>query len=213
VSQILSCSDASVLPFWQRITDTIQNAPADDAPSGTFPTDVPPAVLRHKRALYAASIDEPLLASPGAAVDIQLPFKQCHSPRRLGSGCPLDPSLQIWGYDLATRRVLHLPSGKCLNISGARRDAGAPIILYPCSGAPNEKWTVITKPGSSSWIIKSDLTAQCLTAIPGRSASSGRGLGITLATPALLSQMPCNGSSAQLFEDADAAWPTRNGPH
>src|SRR5205807_1776926 len=102
--------------------------------------------------------------------------------------------------------------GKCLNISGARRDAGAPIILFPCSDAANEKWTVITTPGRSTWTVKSDLTAQCLSAIPGR-ASSGRGAGITLATPALLAQMPCNGSTAQLFDDADAAWATRNGPH
>jgi hypothetical protein len=213
VSQILSCSDASVLPVWQRITDTIQDSPVDDSP-GTFSTSVPPAVLQHKRALYAVSIDEPLLASPNAAVDIQLPFKQCHSVLRAGGGgCPLDPSLQIWGYDLATHRVLHVPSGKCLNISGARRDAGAPIILYPCSGAPNEKWTVAAIGGGSSWTIKSDLTAQCLSAIPGRSASSGRGPGVTLATPALLAQMPCTGSNGQLFTDADAAWATRNGPH
>ena len=213
VSQILSCSDASVLPVWQRITDTIQGAPADDAPSGTFSTSVPPAVLQHKRALYAVSIDEPLLASPNAAVDIQLPFKQCHSTLLIGGGgCPLDPSLQIWGYDLATHRVLHLLSGKCLNISGARRDAGAPIILFPCSGARNEKWTVITTPGRSTWTVKSDLTAQCLSAIPGRTGSRGRGAGITLPTPALLAQMPCNGSTAQLFADADAAWASRNGP-
>jgi hypothetical protein len=214
VSQILSCSDASVLPVWQRITDTIQTPPADDAPSGTFSTSVPPAVLQHKRALYAMSIDEPLLASPNAAVDIQLPFKQCHSALRVGGGgCPLDPSLQIWGYDLATHRVLHVLSGKCLNISGARRDAGAPIILFPCSGAANEKWSVITTPGRSSWTVKSDLTAQCLSAIPGRPASSGRSAAMTLATPALLAQMPCNGTAAQLFDDADAAWATRNGPH
>lgn len=211
-SRILSCTDASVLPIWQRIMDTIEIPPAEDGPSGIFSTSVPPAVLEHRRALYAVSIDEPLLASPNAAVDIQLPFKQCHSVLRIGGGCPLNPSLQIWGYDLATHRVLHVPSGKCLNISGARHDAGAPIILYPCSGAPNEKWTIITTPGRSSWTIKSDLTAQCLTAIAGRRASSGGG-GITLATPALLAQMPCNGSTAQLFDDADAAWSTRNQPH
>ena len=35
-------------------------------PTGSFPTTVPDEVLRHKRALYAVSIDEPLTASDEA---------------------------------------------------------------------------------------------------------------------------------------------------
>lgn len=178
---------------------------------GTFDTRVPESVLKQKRALYALNIDEPLIAPPGAAIDVQLKFQNCHSSARVIAGCQVTPKYEEWSYDPATRRLLHVSSGKCLNISGARHDAGAPIILYPCSGAPNEKWTVISQAGSLNWTVKSDLTSQCLHAIPGRSGGSDR-LRMRVATPATLVQMPCNGSDAQRFSSVDADWFRRNGP-
>ena len=201
-----------MFPLLARIEAAILEPGAVPSP-GSFVTGVPASVLAHQRALYAVNIDEPLLPSPGAAQDIQLSFKQCHSFLQLGTqGCPMTPALQFWGYDLATHRLLHLASGKCLNISGARRDPGAPIILFPCVGAANEKWTIISPPSSSTWVLRSDLTKQCLNATPGKSGSGG-GLSKTLPTPALLVQMPCNGSTAQQFADADAAFAQQHGPH
>jgi len=35
----------------------------------------------------------------------------------------------------------------------------------------------------------------------------------TQAGPATLVQMPCNGSDAQKFNNVDADWARRNGPH
>lgn len=177
----------------------------------TFPTTVPESVLRQKRALYALNIDEPLIAPPDAAIDVQLTFKICHSSGLIIAGCPVTPPYEQWSYDPATHRLLHVSSGKCLNISGARHDAGAPIILYPCSGAPNEKWTVTSQAGSFVWTVKSDLTSQCLHAMPG-SSGGGDGLWRRVATPAKLVQMPCNGSSAQRYTSVDADWFRRNGP-
>lgn len=177
---------------------------------GTYSKTTPNAVLMQKRALYAENIDEPLVAPAGAAIDVQLTFQQCHklvsSP-----GCPVTPSFEQWAYDPGSHRLLHAASGKCVNISGARRDAGAPIILYPCSGAANEKWTVIAPAGKLSWTVKSDLNGMCLHAIPGR-RSSGPKQRVGIMTTATLVQMPCDGSAAQRFSSVDSNWSARNGP-
>ncbi len=213
VNSVSSCVDANVFQFRQTILDVIAEPGPTPGAGGTFPTGVPTEVLKHQRAMYAINIDEPLVAPPNAAVDIQLTFKMCHAVLQVGTqGCPLDPTFQIWGYDPDTHRLLHLPSGKCLNISGAHREPGAWIILFPCSGGGNEKWTVTFPPGRSVWTIKSDFSGLCLHAIPGTSGG-GTGIGIKLPTPGRLTQMPCDGSTAQQFDDADANFPIRNGPH
>jgi hypothetical protein len=211
VSSVQGCTDAAILPVRNRILEAIQANPPFPGPSGSFSMTVPESVLRRKRALYALNIDEPLIAPPNAAIDVQLTFQNCHGSARISAGCQLKPEYGQWSYDLATHRLLHVQSGKCLNISGARRDAGAPIILYPCSGAPNEKWTVIPQNGGAIWTVKSDLTSQCLHAVPG-SRGGGNGIRMRLATPAKLVQMPCDGSVAQRFDDVDADWSRRNGP-
>jgi hypothetical protein len=175
-----------------------------EPPSGTFPTTTPDAVLRQKRALYALSTDEPLIAPAEAAIDVQLTFKPCQL--RL-AGCPVTPDLEQWSYDPSTHRLYHAASGKCVNISGARHDAGSPIILYPCSGVANEKWTVLERAGSPIWSFKSDLTGMCLHALPGHSSNR------LLTTASTLVQMPCDGSEAQRFDNVDSGWSARNGPH
>jgi hypothetical protein len=212
VTAVSSCVDGNVFQFRQAILDIIAEPGPFPGAGGTFQTGVPDEVLKHKRALYALNIDEPLIAPPNAVVDIQLTFKNCHSSLAAGAnGCILAPSFQIWGYDPATHRLLHLPSGKCLNISGAHREAGALIILFPCSGAANEKWTISSPPGRSIWTFKSDFSGLCLTAIPGTSGG-GSGIGITLPTAGKLTQAACNGSDAQRFDDADSNFFLRNGP-
>ncbi len=215
VSAINSCQDASVLPVRDRILNIIATVSPDNANQpGSFGTAVPPSVLAHRRALYATNIDEPLVAPPGAAVDVQLPFQNCHGLAHVGpSPCILSPAFQQWGYDSATHRLLHVDSGKCVNISGAHREPGAWIILFPCSGAPNEKWTVMAQQGGSILSFRSDLSGLCLSAIPGKNSTGGRGPALTIATSGRLTQMPCNGADpAQRFADADSAWASRNGP-
>ncbi|MBM2804177.1 MAG: cytolethal distending toxin family protein [Deltaproteobacteria bacterium] len=194
--------------FWNAYHFTCQLLPPQYI--GKFDAKVPNVVLMQKRALYAENIDEPLVAPAGAAIDVQLTFQQCHklvsSP-----GCPVTPSFEQWGYDPGSHRLVHAASGKCVNISGARRDPGAPIILYPCSGAANEKWTVIAPAGKLTWTVKSDLNGMCLHAIPGR-RSSGPNQRVGNMTIATLVQMPCDGSAAQRFSSVDSNWGARNGP-
>jgi len=213
VSATPDCADAPVEPVWSKIQQIIQaSIPPAPPPQyvGTFDNRIPQAVIARKRALYAENIDEPLVAPAGAAIDVQLTFEQCHklvsSP-----GCPVTPAFEQWGYDIATHRLLHAASGKCLNISGARRDAGAPIILYPCAGAANEKWTISAAAGQSTWTVKSDFNGMCLHAIPGR-RSAGPNQRVGIMTAATLAQMPCNASAAQRFNNVDANWSARNGP-
>jgi hypothetical protein len=209
VASVTSCSDASILPVRSAILAAIEGMPADTVVYGPLPTSTPDAVLKHKRALYAMSIDEPLVAPPGAAIDIQLTFQMCSL--RVSPACPVTPEIEQWSYDPATHRLYHTASGKCVNISGARHDAGSPIILYPCSGGSNEKWTVVERAGSAVWSIKSDLTGMCLHVQPGRAGGHDRQR-IILPTPATLVQMPCDGSAAQRFSNVDADWSRRNGP-
>lgn len=212
VSSINQCTDAAVFSVRSAILAAIEAVPPDNSFVGQFPTTTPDEVLRHKRALYAISVDEPLMAPPNAAIDVQLTFKRCHDLRVANPGCPVTPDMEQWSYEPSTHRLFHTPSGKCVNISGARTDAGSPIILYPCSGGLNDKWTLIQRSGSAIWSIKSDQTGMCLTAKPG---VVGRGTGprVRLSTPATLVQMPCNGSDAQRFDNVDANWSSRNGPH
>ncbi len=211
VASIQQCSDASILPVRNQILAAIEAVPADTGFIGTFPTSTPASVLSQKRALYAMSIDEPLVAPAGAAIDVQLTFKRCHD-LQIHPGCPVTADLEQWAYDPATHRLYHAASGKCVNISGARRDAGSPIILYPCQDAANEKWTLVEHAGSPIWSIKSDLTGMCLHAQPGIAGGSTPQR-MRLPTPATLIQMPCNGSDQQRFNNVDAAWSQRNGPH
>ncbi|MFC7543624.1 hypothetical protein ACFQU2_35045 [Siccirubricoccus deserti] len=59
--------------------------------------------------------------------------------------------------------------------------------------------------------FRSDLTGLCLHAVPGRLGRRTQ-VGFTLPTPGTLTQMPCDGSTAQQFRDVDADWARRNGP-
>jgi hypothetical protein len=202
------CWDASIFGVREAILAAIAEVPPDDTFIGTFP-GVPAEVLAARRALYAVSIDEPLVAPAGAAIDVQLAFQRCHELLVLRQGCPVEPAFELWSYDVRTRQILHVESGKCLNISGGRRDPGAWIILYPCVNAPNEKWSVS---GSSTWTIRSELSGLCLHAVPGQRPAGGGPLQFRLTPPAMLTQMPCDGSPAQQFSNVDADWHRRHGP-
>lgn len=183
---------------------------------GGFPASVPAEVLSRRRALYAESEDAPLLAPPDAAIEVQLSFESCHDTVLLGSagGCPVGPEYEIWSYDPATHRLLHVLSGRCVNISGARTDVEAEIILYPCVGSANEKWEIVRaptdSPTSSIWTLKSEHSGLCLTAYrPSRQ----QGEIDVIRRAALLRQAPCDGRPAQRFTDVDADWYRRNGPN
>ncbi len=184
---------------------------------GQFDTRVPDEIMRARRALYAVSIDEPLIAPDGAAIDVQLLFKLCHDALVLSYGCPVEASVEQWSYNPQTQQVLHLDSGKCLNVSGASGSPGAWVILYPCTGsALNERWTVSALGASSVWTIKSASSGLCLHALPEPrppAASPPGGVGFRLRPPAKLTQMPCDGSTAQQFSNVDADWDRRHGPH
>jgi hypothetical protein len=65
--------------------------------------------------------------------------------------------------------------------------------------------------GSSIVTFRSDLTGLCLHAIPGR-LGQRTGQFMTLPSPASLTQMRCDGSTAQQFSDVDADWHRRHGP-
>lgn len=209
-----ACADAPVQPVWSSIWQTIDSAKTPVPPQpqqyvGAFGTGTPAVVMKQQRALYAMNIDEPLVAPAGAVINIPLTFQQCHN-LVTSRGCPVTQAMQHWSYDLATHRLLNAPSGMCLNISGARRDAaGAPIILNPCSGLANEKWTVTARPGTAVWTVKSDFNGMCLHAIPSR---RGANVKVAVNASATLVQMPCDGSEAEHFSDVDANWSRRNGP-
>ena len=118
VASVGQCTDAAIFPVRTQILEAIQENPpySGGYSGGSFDTTVPESVLKHKRALYGLNIDEPLIAPPGVAIDVQLTFKNCHSTRTLLLvGCQVKPEYEQWSYDLATHRLLHVSSGKCLN--------------------------------------------------------------------------------------------------
>ena len=202
-ASVSSGRDAAVFPIRDRILADIEAVPPDDTPTSSFGT-VPASVVSAKRALYVVSEDEPLVAPAGAAIEKQLTFESCHA-LRVVQGCPVVPKYEQWSYDPGTHRLYHVASGKCVNIVGAHKTAGTPIILYPCQNAANEKWTVVSSGGSPVWSIKSDHSGMCLNADPGR-VTRGNRFSVGITTPATLVQRPCNGSAAQRFSSADAGW-------
>jgi hypothetical protein len=163
------------------------------------------------------NIDEPLVAPPGAAIDTQLAFEDCHSlqPVMGVSGCPVTAAVEQWSYEPSTHSLLHADSGKCVNISGARYDIEAWIILYACSDAPNEKWSLIQQANSTVWTIRSDFSGLCLHALlaPPATQFAANARLTTIGNVAKLVQMPCDGSPAQQFADVDASWAQKNAPH
>jgi hypothetical protein len=176
---------------------------AGTAEAQTFP-GIPAEVMWRKRALFARNLDQPLVAPPNAAINVQLTFRPCHV-RFAVIACLDDPGLEMWTYNVDTHQIRHSQSGQCINISGGRRDSGAWIILYPCSNAPNEKWTVVRATGY--WTIRSDHSGLCLEAQPGPPGPGG------IAAVATLVQRPCNGSTAQQFAETDSEWSLRHQPH
>lgn len=186
---------------------------------------VPDDVVQKRRAFYAVSIDDPLVAPPGNAIDTQLTFKSCNDGLSIESdrGCPVDPTVEQWSYDPKTKRIFHIDSGRCINVSGASRSPGAPIILFPCVGATNEQWEIVTPGTSSTWTLRSVSSGLCLHAQPAKrpkvlrmDPNTGRSRlvleSFRLPSPALLTQMPCDGSPAQQFSMVDADWYRRHGP-
>ena len=85
---ILVCYQTSVFPLLTNILQEIQASPPKVDPVGEF------GVVDLQRALYALSIDEPLVAS--GAINEQLTFEGCHG--RVG-GCPVTPVFEQWFYN------------------------------------------------------------------------------------------------------------------
>jgi hypothetical protein len=192
VEAIPSCTHAAVFPIINRILEEIDDTPPKVDPEGQFGTAALP------RALYALSIDESLVAT--GTIRDQLTFERCHAQL---SGCPDTRAFTQWLYDPASHRLRHAPSGNCLsqqrNISGPTASGpGAPIILFPCVNAADQRWSMIESSGVTT--IKNDLTGMCLHAESARAVGP---LG-TATGPATLVQRPCISSDAQRFGRGEA---------
>ncbi|MCF3630046.1 ricin-type beta-trefoil lectin domain protein [Thalassospiraceae bacterium LMO-SO8] len=70
----------------------------------------------------------------------------------------------------AVNGALQVPGGKCMDIAGESRKAGAAIMLWPCHGKANQQWTVSTR-GE----LVSGLVGQCAD-VPGGRLVAGNGL-------------------------------------
>ena len=231
VSATKTCTDAAIIPVRDRILADIEVVDFEKSPSLAPPTPPTAEALSKKRALYAMNIDEPLVAPPNAANDVGLTFQNCFwSP----DFClwKVDSELNQWYYDLSMHRLIHAPSGKCVIISGARKDSGAPIVLQPCvttwSAAdgrsfsmPHEQWSIVEEHGGSpKWSIKSDSSGLCLEAKPGSwgylPPLKPGGFGLPYRGQSTLIQMPCVfGNDAQKFHQFDSNYLQRIGavPH
>ncbi|RZU51295.1 ricin-type beta-trefoil lectin protein [Krasilnikovia cinnamomea] len=100
-------------------------------------------------------------------------------PYRQGSGATV--ARQRWtlvrqpaaaGVPKFTYQIRHPASGKCLNSSGSTPANGAPIILYTCQGASNEKWWMNEQPGQYGIQFRNLRDGRCID-IPGGSTANG----------------------------------------
>ena len=63
--------------------------------------------------------------------------------------------------------IRNAAGGKCLDVAGGNPAAGTPIILWPCHGGPNQRWTV-TKEGQIR-----GLGGKCSATVTGRMPADG----------------------------------------
>jgi hypothetical protein len=202
-----SCTHASIFRFLPNILEEIEDTPPETGPEGQFATNVTsPFAISPPRALYALSIDAPLVAS--GTINEHLTFDACHT--RL-AGCAVTPAFEQWTYD-AFSRLRHTGSGYCVNVAvqvdiavgRTGKGAGAPIVLQPCRfGSTEETWLATESLGLTTF--KNDSTGMCLHA-----ATTGGPF--FAGAPAPLVQRPCDGSAAQFFSRVDAQWVARRGP-
>ena len=59
-------------------------------------------------------------------------------PARTRTGCPGDRSRQPSAGANSSLRSY----GKCLDVQGGNTVNGAKVILWPCTGGPNQNWTL-----------------------------------------------------------------------
>ncbi|MFF7048053.1 RICIN domain-containing protein [Streptomyces griseorubiginosus] len=93
-----------------------------------------------------------------------------------------DPS-QLWqavSQSDGSFSLVNINSGKCMDVKGASTTAGEPVIQWPCTGRPNQRWTFN---GSAITSVNSGL---CLDVTGGSTSDS---------TP--LIQWPCSGEKNQ----------------
>ena len=75
------------------------------------------------------------------------------APSRSADALPARPQL------LVSRQ-----SGKCVDVLGADRSAGAPVTIWPCHGAENQRWTLPPEGGAGEVRVYGDM---CLDAYGG----------------------------------------------
>ncbi|MHC3474465.1 RICIN domain-containing protein [Streptomyces sp. 7R007] len=57
---------------------------------------------------------------------------------------PADDPNQLWqavAQQDGSFSLVNINSGKCMDVRGASASAGEPVIQWPCSGRPNQRWT------------------------------------------------------------------------
>jgi hypothetical protein len=77
--------------------------------------------------------------------------------------------------------------GKCLDVSGFSKEAGAPVIQYSCTGGDNQKWRVRDR-GNGVHDIVAAHSGMCMDVT-----------GSSMEDVAAIIQYPCNGQANQGF--------------
>ncbi|MBL29605.1 MAG: hypothetical protein CMM50_18900 [Rhodospirillaceae bacterium] len=89
--------------------------------------------------------------------------------------CALDNPNQQFVWNPNSRTLKHVATGKCLNVRGGSKGAGAQIMVFPCQSASllNDKWTLVagTRGG---YLLKAVHSGKCVS-VPNP-IKTGRGL-------------------------------------
>jgi ricin-type beta-trefoil lectin protein len=97
---------------------------------------------------------------------------------------------QVWsiepGDDGYYSRLVSRQSGKCLDVSGASTEDGAPIILWQCHGGANQQWRL--EPFGEEYRLVARHSGKCLD-VTGWSPENGT----------RIIQWQCNGGANQTW--------------
>lgn len=113
-------------PIRERILAVIADQPAEQPVAPLIPANPPTGGAGRNRALYASSLDRPLVPPRDSRSGQMLLFDTCDDSIVWRTPCRIQPDYEVWFYSSERQTLVHVPSGLCLTPQFGHYAAGSP---------------------------------------------------------------------------------------
>lgn len=79
------------------------------------------------------------LAAGGTTANSAVLVRDCAGT---GTGGAVTDASKLWTYNTTTKAMVNQASGLCLDVPGSNSANGTALIVYTCTGNPNQQWTL-----------------------------------------------------------------------